>query len=334
MRLPPLLICLVLLGARAMAAEGEAELALVPTVVSGTFRPFTLLVDGKAVGKAPPISELRLNGNLLPPKKDKKRAFFKRAEEDLLEFIAVDAKTGEERSWTVALPTAALVEMTAEGLKLELAGSVKGVKIDGARIAMKGKVAAWRFPEEMNEKKIHIVELEAPAGRPGRLYNLRLAPVQGGRKIAQTGAIPGERDPFEPWHFRLAHIGAFQKSGGRSFSTQFLWTPGYRLAEEWAITFLAGVTNFNTATSSRKFIMSEYALLAQFRDSEMLLEAGGGAQIWHTFGGAKPMVQLSLGYEPGGRLLDVIDLFFAGYTMYLSTPSATHEAKVGIGVAL
>jgi len=148
-----------------------------------------------------------------------------------------------------------------------------------------------------------------------------------------------EESPFHWLSFDATQVSIFQSGGGTSYSGAGTWAPSWKFADSWSTRFDLGAALIKG--SSQLFIAPRAQLFVQRSLNETLVaEAGGGFQNWALasaaasssssrsgsmvfMGSANVRYRFSEMFEP-----------FAGYSYLSQSGTASHEARLGVGIWL
>ncbi len=304
-----------------------------PTSVSGSLDPLVVAVDGKKLVKETTNADgISVNEKTVEVQKKRGKPFFTRVETNTIHVEAASSG-GEPKVWEWELPQA---EVTSSKGKIVLAikGIANRVTVDGKPLTYKANEASWTPPAGKKAfAKTWVLELSAN-GKPGRLYNLKLAPGAGDsepkRELASVGRI---RMGLSPADFRLSQISVFQKDGGNTFSGHLAWAPYWFFSKAFGAGVELGVSYFKDAASAG-FLVADYELLAGWRGETLGVELRGGAQSWFGFSGTSPVVGTTLSYFFSHPWSGVVDRLFIAYSYYMNSTDPAHLLRVGLGFSL
>jgi len=318
-------------SAVALAQPLETTLSPVQTSVSGSLNPLVIAVDGKKIiREKETLLSVVVNGKAITPKKSKGSPFFMRVETDLIR-VEGQAANGLARQWDLELPSALVEKADSKKIFFKISGVASRVTIDGNPIPYKGSRAMWVPPSGKKAfAKTWVLELTAQ-GKPGRLYNLRLAPGsgEGDRGLASESRL---RMGLSAADFRVSQISVFQKGGGNTFSFHLAWAPYFYFSPSFGAGLELGGALFKSSIDNSGFFVIDTELVLGWFGKPIGIELRAGAQTWLNNGGTSPLGGVTLNYLFSRNGL--IDRIFLAYTYYLSSFDPSHQVRIGLGISL
>lgn len=135
--------------------------------------------------------------------------------------------------------------------------------------------------------------------------------------------------------FRASGLYLRQPDQGGSVSTGMAsWAPQYRWGSGLGVQAQVGGTLLKNPGGSL-FPMIEASIMASYRlPFHMGVEAGALEQLWFDNTKIKPGVAVGLFYQPGSRVLGLVDRVFADYGQIFVSGNSTQVIRLGIELRL
>jgi hypothetical protein len=189
-----LLLSPYLIAEEEVEIESNMKLTVVPTELSGTLSPFTLLMNEKKILEKPfAVSKFIFNGVTNTPSKDTPNTFFETSSDNVLNITLVFTDGRTENLEPIELPTLDSLQLFAPSrLVMYMNGKVQEIYIDKNKISTTGQ--ATTIPNSPYWFGFnHIVRLEGPADKPDRIYNMKLFKKEEFVAFKEQGELkPGE----------------------------------------------------------------------------------------------------------------------------------------------
>lgn len=331
-RLPPYLLILSTIARLAWASPPQVTRIFytpVETAISGTLTPFVLAVDGRVIEKRNVhVTELVLNGRPVPSRSENGNPFFIKSREDALIFIASTREGEVIRLPRIKLPHVVSASRTGATARLEFK-DVRAAKMNGVPIKIVKNVANITIPETtLTTSDTHYLELQPLVAVPKRVYNVWFT----ARSIASR--VP----PPPTWRyldFRLASLGALQRSGGTSIAAAITWNPSYRLNSVFSLE--AGLGGYTLRKEGSGILVAlEYGLLLNIDTGrDWRFHLGSGLHTWIGYGGTSLAVSGGIAHPLSIQrsILRHVDRVYVDYSVLLAS-ELTHLLRVGIGIRL
>lgn len=304
----------------------------IPTSVSGTFRPFSLAVDGKKLFRSPKILKaLEINGAKVDPEKNKLWPYFMQRKEERLE-IEAHYEDGTKDSWSFELPNLTLEEVTEKNLLFKAEGAAERVLVDGNQVPFKDRVAIWNLPKAKDALvKTRVVEASGGREKPGRLYNLKLIPLPSSDNESINRTLVEPNKTFEPLAFRVSQFSVFQSGGRNSFSGFISWSPSFAISSLFSVGSSFGLSSLKAISGSRFLVWAAEGWVG-IREGTVGGELGAGIQNWNGNGGSRLMGSATVHYFFKTPLSGVLDRLFLTYSYFASSPDPSHQLRLGFGL--
>lgn len=327
--------CLLLLSPAVIAEELRTQLTPVATVVSGSLRPLTIVVDGRPwLNRPENVVELQVNGEVIRPQNNKRQSFFTRVSFDQIDFIYRLSRDRSEQIASLILPRLEALHIQDGQVVLKFAGRVTAAHFDGQPITVRDHEGKVRLPPRARggETSVHTVSLTGAASIK-RLYNLRVEwPAQVTAELSADREVAADQPQATSLSsLRLGTVFAIQSKGGKSFAPEIGWTPWVSLDDGITLGADLALTQFNVREGNR-FWVATYQGKVGLDLEDIILKLGGGAQTWFGTLGTKAL--LSLGLQHAFRSPGPISSIELDYAVYLNSALLTHQLRLSVGVRL
>ncbi len=154
----------------------RAQLTALPSVVSGTFQPPVVSLDGRRIERAlPPITGLLVNDTPVTTQSGANSPFYLSTQADRLAIVALAADGSRIELVAATLPSIASVAIQGGRVQFRCGPEVRFIDIDGRRYPAVRGAFAWDPPREPADSvSVHVVEMRAASGEVARVYNLEI----------------------------------------------------------------------------------------------------------------------------------------------------------------
>ncbi|MFM8313120.1 MAG: hypothetical protein ACKOA8_02435 [Deltaproteobacteria bacterium] len=336
-----LLTSLFYLGLPLSNAEArEIKLSSVPIVITGSFKPLRVEINGKSVIQdSKPTTEILINGTTVIPTPQKGAPFFLQTLES-----RITIKTSLSHQEKVfSLPAASIERQDDKTLEFLTEGDNIEVRINKKVQPLQDRRVQWGIPAERSYA-FFIFEIIQKATGLKRTYNLEVLeektfPVQKSPNPPEAAieevVSPQEKQNKSWLDFTMAPIVAYQSTTRFSPSLNLNWTPSYHLSLDWKLIGHAGGNLFRSYTSSKNFLFLESGLALHHQLNTLGVFAGFGIQVWNQQGGLFLAPQVGLDRSWNKEIWGInLKRLFLGYSTAFTQPSLTHFLRLGAGVSL
>ena len=320
----------------ALATGAELELLPVPSVVTGSFSPFRLEIDGKPlITESLDVKEIHLNGIAAKKLKKKGSPFFNRVTGDRLKIEVVTLPDNQKVDWEFALPTATLEGVGGGKVRIQLSGEIETVSIDKKKVPVVENRIEWDVPTS-SKSVWHVLEIRHPLSKAARIFNLKVTPSVAKTEATFSRAPSSLGEASSDWEltrFSASPMLAYQSSNAYSGSFYLGWTPQYRLSTSFGVLGALGGVFFHSAATGRRIGVVDVAVGPAWLSQAWDAYAQLGAQTWVTYGGTFPMARAGWqAHLSWGLGFAKVDRLFLDYTFCATRPKRTHFARLGVGV--